>query len=281
MNLSPDLDLRLPQKPGPLSPVVYLGPGACARIDRNIPISPVVVQSTNEIIFNEWPSSLEWKQVFEFFPFAHEIDFAHYYVKLEKLLNLSKEQKKSILEGAGFAAGREKEIVQMDGFKEPFANLRIQKKIPVKLITLMRLNDPSESLKIASYFNNSEIKPNIVRQILSIWVDFEDDNKKQFAKKLTEITKITKDSQKLGKEIYNMAWVLRYPNYESYMEQIREIIAEIDENIHIEFDQFLESTYFTISGKVYTRERFIKFADALHKNKNREAIERLCSLILR
>jgi len=282
-SLSPEIILQLsavPDKPDAIG---------------SIEIHPEGYRSDNKVTIQTWPSPEQWQQIFSFFPFDNEIAFSKYYLNVynayhEATANDSQIgtidiELKHIIQGAGYSQFKEKDIMFIAGCSKGFQDLRLQKNVPVKILKLLNESDQTHLLSLFTVLKNPQLKTNVVRKIVDLWIDLTEETQNNLLEKWNKfiyqssVSQHSKD-RNFSDQMFSIMKTYRYPEYSSIISEIEDLKSQLPGNVHVSYDKSLEEPTVIVSTRVDSDKSYEKFLLNIVNKENVNVINKLITLIV-
>jgi len=287
-------DLRLKGQGRSLSPEIYLELKPAPQGVETIPIHPAGFSNSNKIVIRNWPTADQWQQILSFFPFINEIEFSIYYANLHSILHSILKEPSSqsfdthgaipdirlenIIVASGYSDSKEKDIIFIGNSVKVLQDLRLKKKVPVKVLKLLSRCDQTHLLSLSIILIHPQLKTNIVRNIVDLWIDLSVEKQKNLLDEWNALLQQT-NLQNFSTHVLDAVNRYRYPQYSGLISQVEALKSQLPFDIQLSYDKNLEESFVLVSIKVTREKSFEKQITTAQQDKNIELITKITNLV--
>lgn len=229
------------------------------------------------------PSVEEWGALFQYFPFADDLQFARYYLRAEESGLL---QEPGRLIEAYSTRKRREEWLYLAAAPEVLANLYIEKNIPIKYLQMAGAIDHELLERLYGVLRPEWLKSNIAREIFSMWIDLSPELARKALQALEEekalwnstpgvefhnSTSRPANPAAMSRKLKTVIEGFRYPKIEAMRRAASEKIAAIGVEFHISYDEAFEKRSIELKANLNNIADWDKLASRLGEAAKRGA----------
>jgi len=286
-------------------------PGKCSRLAPEIYIQvdetsglyalhPLLWKSQHKVVLQDWPAPGFWREILKLYAVEDEYSFCIYADRVAglELFRHYPDRLQSLLHSFGYSLARFEDISYAASLKDYNKTLFVEKKIPLKILRLLDLAEFSNTNTVgqwgsqpgaagltdtfATYLLLKEINGNIIKELITGWVDLDESKRKDLLQDFEDIlakSRLPGVSVQIQNEFQKSMYAVRYPQVHSFKEQILRLERALPNDIHVDFDQKWEKNQLRIYADVENTRDLHGFISTLNENKNILILEQLINLL--
>ncbi|MDH4263471.1 MAG: hypothetical protein OEV78_10550 [Spirochaetia bacterium] len=246
-------------------------------------LHPIKLSSAHCVILDEWPTPALWLEIFSLYGIYDVYSFCVY---VNRISNSGIIQKKpqllfSLLQSYGYSMSRFNDVTFIGGLSGYNKQLFIDKHVPVKLLRIFNENQDELWQGIVKFLVLKELNGNVVKEIITNWIDLSKDTKNAVIQKYEEVcNRVNKNSQiNIAEEFRNIMYVARFPEITSLRNKLDFLKTSLSSKIKIKTDSNLENNHLMIYSEVESLDELEIYINEINKHENIIILEQMINLL--